>query len=89
MSDKEIDITKILVEQESKKPHNKITFSAEIQERVNREQISYMEALMHYIEEYDMAETTVSKLLTPCIKEELKKEAYQMNLIRREKPLFN
>lgn len=70
------------VNDDAPKPHNKLSFCTAIHRMVEDEAISYIEALTKYIEENDMDEKAVAKLLDSTIKQNIKKEAYEMNLIR-------
>ena len=76
------------------KPFTSESFSAHIESVVADRGITYMEALRAHIEENDMDEKTVAKLISPSIKEMLYREAIGMNLFTKNDsssllPFFN
>jgi hypothetical protein len=71
MSEKEIPI-KILTKQE---------FALEVESRVNRYDMGYLEAIVHYCDGKGIEVDEVAKLVTGSLKEKLEAESRRVNLL--------
>jgi hypothetical protein len=56
-------------------------FSIYIEERVSRERIGYMDAIIDYCHTNDVAIESISKLVTVSLKEKIQLEAEEANLM--------
>lgn len=59
--------------------HESEAFSKEIERRVQELGMDYLEALTIYMQEADLDESKVKKLLTPNLKAKLEQECYDLN----------
>jgi len=66
-----------------------IKFSSDIEILVGTKKISYLEAIMQYIEEQKLDIEVVPKLLSPALKQKLEREATNLNLLHKESKLNN
>lgn len=64
-----------------------IQFSSDIEIMVGLRKISYLEAIMEYIDEKRIDFEIVPKLLSPALKQKLEREASQLNLLHKENKL--
>lgn len=60
---------------------NSKTFSQEIENIVKKEKISYMDAIIHLCEEKDLDPGKVNSFINKQIKEKLKVEAMNLNML--------
>ena len=60
---------------------NSKTFSQEIETTVKKEKISYMDAIIHLCEEKDLDPGPVNSFINKQIKEKLKVEAMNLNML--------
>lgn len=58
-------------------------FSLYIEEKVVREKIGYMDAIIHYCEEVDIDIESISKLINQSLKDKVQNEAEENNYIKR------
>lgn len=58
-------------------------FSAEVETLVNNDDMSYIDAIIHYCDNNDIELETVPKLISKPLKEKLKHEAQQLNFIKK------
>ncbi len=58
-------------------------FSAEVETLVNNDDMSYIDAIIHYCDSNDIELETVPKLISKPLKEKLKHEAQQLNFIKK------
>jgi hypothetical protein len=69
----------------SLKLHTQQSFSDEIERLVNKLNISYLDAILHYCAEAKIEVDTIGRLLSKPIKHKLEAEATELNLINRGK----
>lgn len=63
-------------------------FSKEVEEFVKKQkEPSYIDAVLHLCEKHGVEPDTISKLLSKPIKERLKVEGQQLNLLKRDSKL--
>ena len=58
-------------------------FSLHIEERVIREKIGYMDAIIQYCEEVDIEIESISKLINQSLKDKVQNEAEEQNYLKR------
>jgi Phage late-transcription coactivator len=58
-------------------------FSLYIEEKVTKEQIGYMDAIIQYCEEIDIDIESISKLVNQSLKDKVQNEAEEQNYIKR------
>jgi hypothetical protein len=58
-------------------------FSLHIEERVLREKIGYMDAVIQYCEEVDIDIESISKLINQSLKDKIQNEAEENNFMKR------
>jgi hypothetical protein len=58
-------------------------FSAEVETLVNNDDMSYIDAIIHYCDSNEIELETVPKLISKPLKEKLKHEAQQLNFIKK------
>jgi hypothetical protein len=58
-------------------------FSLYIEEKVIREKIGYMDAIIQYCEEIDIDIESISKLVNQSLKDKVQNEAEEQNYIKR------
>ncbi len=58
-------------------------FSLYIEEKVIREQIGYMDAIIHYCEEVDIDVESISKLINQSLKDKVQIEAEENNYLKK------
>lgn len=58
-------------------------FSLHIEERVIREQIGYMDAIIQYCEEVDIDVESISKLINQSLKDKVQIEAEENNYLKK------
>lgn len=58
-------------------------FSLHIEERVLREKIGYMDAVIQYCEEIDIDIESISKLINQSLKDKIQNEAEENNFMKR------
>ena len=58
-------------------------FSTEVETLVNNDDMSYIDAIIHYCDTNDIELETVPKLISKPLKEKLKHEAQQLNFIKK------
>jgi hypothetical protein len=58
-------------------------FSLHIEERVLREKIGYMDAVIQYCEEVDIDNESISKLINQSLKDKIQNEAEENNFMKR------
>lgn len=58
-------------------------FSTEVETLVNNDEMSYIDAIIHYCDTNDIELETVPKLISKPLKEKLKHEAQQLNFIKK------
>lgn len=58
-------------------------FSMEIEKIVTEEKINYIDAIVHYCETNGIEVDSISKLVSKPLKEKLKCEAIELNLLKR------
>jgi hypothetical protein len=61
------------------KLHSKVTFAKEIEELVKKNDLTYLEAISHYMEKTKMEPEKVKKLMSPALKDKLKQESIRYN----------
>jgi UDP-glucose 6-dehydrogenase len=67
----------------TKKFRSSNEFSLYIEERVMREKIGYMDAIIQYCEEVDIDIESISKLINQSLKDKVQNEAEENNYIKR------
>lgn len=68
----------------TKKFRSSNEFSLYIEERVIREKIGYMDAVIQYCEEIDIDIESISKLINQSLKDKIRNEAEEQNYIKRK-----
>lgn len=63
---------------------NIIKFSSDIEILVEVHRITYLEAIMQYIEFEKLDVEIVPKLMSPSLKQKLEREATELNLLTKE-----
>jgi hypothetical protein len=58
-------------------------FSLYIEEKVTKEKIGYMDAIIQYCEEIDIDIESISKLVNQSLKDKVQNEAEEQNYIKR------
>jgi hypothetical protein len=58
-------------------------FSLYIEEKVTKEKIGYMDAIIQYCEEIDINIESISKLVNQSLKDKVQNEAEEQNYIKR------
>jgi hypothetical protein len=58
-------------------------FSAEVETLVNNDDMSYIDAIIHYCDSNEIELEIVPKLISKPLKEKLKHEAQQLNFIKK------
>ena len=58
-------------------------FSLHIEERVLREKIGYMDAVIQYCEEVDIDIESISKLINQSLRDKIQNEAEENNFMKR------
>lgn len=62
-------------------------FSLYIEEKVNREKIGYMDAIINYCGEIDIEIESISKLINQSLKDKIRLEAEEFNYIKKQAKL--
>ena len=57
-------------------------FSTAIFEKVDKEQLEYIDAIVSYCEELDIEIDLITELISPALKEKLEEEALSLRLIK-------
>ena len=60
-----------------------VRFSTEVEGLVNKDSMSYIDAIIHYCGENNIEIETVPKLISKPLKEKLKYEAQQLNYMKK------
>ena len=68
------------------KLHSADTLSKEVDRLVIVGQLTYLEAIMHYAEKHRLEQEAVVKLLPPELKEKLRIESYNRNMLGKKSP---
>lgn len=68
------------------KLHSQETMSREVDRLVSVGQLTYLEAIMQYAEKNGLEQEAVIKLLGPELREKLRIESYNRNLLGKKKP---
>jgi uncharacterized protein YjgD (DUF1641 family) len=66
------------------KLHTQSTFSKEIEKLVKESKLGWLEAIMEFAAQSGIELESVPKLLSPAIKEQLKLEATNLNMLGRK-----
>lgn len=64
--------------------HNAEAFTREIERMVAEDESSYLEAIMNYVQKNNIEVESVVRLINPVIKEKLRKEAHDLNLLGKK-----
>jgi hypothetical protein len=67
------------------KLHNQTTFTQNIEKLVYENNISYLEAISHYMEETKIEPEKVKKLVSPKIRDKIYHEALKLNMFKGKK----
>jgi len=70
----------INLEEKFKTPND---FSLHIEEKVNKGELSYMEAIIEYCEDADFDIESVKPLINTSLREKIRNEAIEKNLLRK------
>lgn len=62
-------------------------FSLYIEEKVNKEKIGYMDAIINYCGEIDIEIESISKLINQSLKDKIRLEAEEFNYIKKQAKL--
>jgi len=62
-------------------------FSLYIEERVTQDKIGYMEAIINYCDEIDIEIASIASMINKNLKEKIKLEAEEQNLLRKRSKL--
>ena len=62
-------------------------FSLYIEEKVNKEKIGYMDAIINYCSEIDIEIESISKLINQSLKDKIRLEAEEFNYIKKQAKL--
>lgn len=60
-----------------------VKFSTDVETLVNSDEMSYIDAIIHYCDSNAIELETVSKLISKPLKEKLKYEAQQLNYMKK------
>lgn len=60
-----------------------VRFSTEVESLVKDDEMSYIDAIIHYCDANDIEIETVPKLISKPLKEKLRFEAQQLNFIKK------
>jgi hypothetical protein len=60
-----------------------VRFSTEVETLVNSDEMTYIDAIIHYCDSNEIELETVPKLISKPLKEKLKHEAQQLNYMKK------